>query len=213
MNLIADIRKEYKLQTLNKMDVDENPINQFGKWWAEAMQSNIDEVNAMTLATADLDGKPSARIVLLKGFDEKGFVFFSNYQSHKAKDMESNARVSLLFFWKELERQIRIEGTVSKISGAESDAYFKSRPQGSKIGAWASPQSRVISSRKIIEANVSEVEENFAGNEIERPPHWGGYVVKPALIEFWQGRASRLHDRIQYIKQEGANWKIERLAP
>lgn len=213
MNLIADIRKEYKLQTLNKMDVDENPINQFGKWWAEAMQSNIDEVNAMTLATADLDGKPSARIVLLKGFDEKGFVFFSNYQSHKAKDMESNARVSLLFFWKELERQIRIEGTVSKISGAESDAYFKSRPQGSKIGAWASPQSRVISSRKIIEANVSEVEENFAGNEIERPPHWGGYVVKPALIEFWQGRASRLHDRIQYTIQEGANWKIERLAP
>lgn len=213
MNSIADIRKEYKLQTLNETEVDADPFNQFGKWWKEAISSNIDEVNAMTLATADVNAKPSARIVLLKGFDERGFVFFSNYHSHKAKEMESNAQVSLVLFWKELQRQIRIEGIVSKISEDESDAYFQSRPQGSKIGAWASPQSSIIASREIIEANVLEVEKNFAGKEIDRPPHWGGYVVEPALIEFWQGRISRLHDRIQYTIKETTGWEIKRLAP
>ena len=213
MNSIADIRKEYKLQTLNETEVDADPFNQFGKWWKEAISSNIDEVNAMTLATADVNAKPSARIVLLKGFDERGFVFFSNYHSHKAKEMESNAQVSLVLFWKELQRQIRIEGIVSKISEDESDAYFQSRPQGSKIGAWASPQSSIIASREIIEANVLEVEKNFAGKEIDRPPHWGGYVVEPALIEFWQGRISRLHDRIQYTLKETTGWEIKRLAP
>lgn len=213
MNSLADIRKEYKMQTLNETDVDVDPFNQFGKWWSEAIRSDIDEVNAMTLATADINAKPSARIVLLKGFDESGFIFFSNYHSHKAKEMESNAQVSLVLFWKELQRQIRIDGIVSKISADESDAYFQSRPEGSKIGAWASPQSSIIASREIIEANVSEVEKNFAGKEIDRPPHWGGYVVKPALIEFWQGRRSRLHDRIQYTLNESAGWKIQRLAP
>ena len=212
-NTIADIRKEYKLKTLNKSDVDPDAFTQFNKWWDEAILSNIEEVNAMTLATADINGKPSARIVLLKGFDERGFIFYSNYKSHKAKDMNENNYVSLVFFWKELERQIRVEGTVSKIGMAESETYFNSRPTASKIGAWASPQSNIIASRKILEANFTEVEMNFAGKDIDIPPHWGGYVVKPNLIEFWQGRRSRLHDRIQYTIQEGTGWKMERLAP
>ena len=212
-NSIADLRKEYKLKTLNKSDVDPDAFTQFNKWWDEAILSNIEEVNAMTLATADINGKPSARIVLLKGFDERGFIFYSNYKSHKAKDMNENNYVSLVFFWKELERQIRVEGTVSKIGMAESETYFNSRPTASKIGAWASPQSNIIASRKILEANFTEVEMNFAGKDIDIPPHWGGYVVKPNLIEFWQGRRSRLHDRIQYTIQEGTGWKMERLAP
>lgn len=212
-NSIADIRKEYKLKTLNKADADPDPFVQFNKWWDEAMMSNIEEVNAMTLATADLNGKPSARIVLLKGFDERGFIFYSNYKSHKGKDINENNQVSLVFFWKELERQIRVEGTVSKLSVAESETYFNSRPTASKIGAWASPQSNIITSRKILENNFTEVEMNFAGKDIDIPPHWGGYIVTPILLEFWQGRRSRLHDRIQYTRQENTGWKIERLAP
>jgi pyridoxamine 5'-phosphate oxidase len=166
----------------------------------------------MTLATATPAGKPSARIVLLKGFDENGFVFFTNYKSHKANEIADNRQVALIFFWKELERQVRIEGLVTKVSEAASDEYFNLRPEGSKIGAWASPQSKVIPSRTVIESNAAEIEKNFSGKEIERPPHWGGYVVKPNLIEFWQGRSSRLHDRIQYSIKED-NWLIERLAP
>ncbi|MEO7045216.1 MAG: pyridoxamine 5'-phosphate oxidase [Ferruginibacter sp.] len=212
MNSIADIRKDYKLQTLNEEDVAANPIIQFSKWWNEATQSDIIEVNAMTLATATPAGKPSARIVLLKGFDDNGFVFFTNYKSHKANEIAENEQAALVFFWKELERQVRIEGLVTKVSEAASDEYFNSRPEGSKIGAWASPQSKVIPARTVIENNVIEIEKNFSGKEIERPPHWGGYVIKPNLIEFWQGRSSRLHDRIQYSIKEN-NWLIERLAP
>jgi pyridoxamine 5'-phosphate oxidase len=212
MNTIADIRKEYKLQTLLETDVAANPIEQFDKWWDEAVKSEITEVNAMTLATATTVGIPSARIVLLKGYDENGFVFFTNYQSHKGKAMEQNANVCLVFFWKELERQIRITGTVEKISAAESDAYFISRPLGSRIGAWASPQSTVIANREVIEESSKKIEQQFAGSDIPRPPHWGGYIVKPAQIEFWQGRPSRLHDRIQYSLHNGS-WSIERLAP
>lgn len=212
MNNIADIRKDYKLQMLEESSVDKNPIKQFAKWWDEALNSNIDEVNAFTLATVNAAGKPSARILLLKGFDENGFVFFTNYNSDKGKELAANPNAAIVFFWKELERQVRIEGMVEKINAAESDAYFYSRPEGSRIGAWASPQSTVINDRKILEDNVKKYEAQFAGKKIERPPHWGGYCLQPQLIEFWQGRPSRLHDRIQFTKEKD-KWKIERLAP
>ncbi|MCP9752101.1 pyridoxamine 5'-phosphate oxidase [Ferruginibacter sp. HRS2-29] len=212
MTSIAAIRTDYKLRSLHESDVAPGPFAQFTRWWNEAMASDISEVNAMTLATVAADGTPSARIVLLKGYDEAGFVFYTNYHSRKAADMEANNKVVLLFFWKELERQVRIEGVIEKVDASQSDEYFASRPEGSKIGAWASPQSSVIASREVIEENVTELEKSFAGKEIDRPPHWGGYVVKPTLIEFWQGRQSRLHDRIQYILK-GNEWKIERLAP
>lgn len=212
MNNIANIRKDYKQLSLDESDVSKEPIAQFARWWDEAVNSQLDEVNAMTLATATASGKPSARIVLLKGFDENGFVFFTNYNSHKAAEIANNPFVSLVFFWKELERQVRIEGTIQKVAAEESDTYFNSRPVGSRIGAWASPQSKVIASREIIEENVRALEKKFENTSIERPEHWGGYIVKPELVEFWQGRPSRLHDRIQYrANKEG--WVIERLAP
>ena len=212
MSNIADIRKDYQKESLSESDVKIDPFLQFDVWWADALASEIDEVNAMTIATASPDGKPSARIVLLKGYDPKVFVFFSNYHSHKGMQIEKNPFCSLVFFWKELERQVRIEGSIQKISAEESDAYFYSRPVSSRIGAWASPQSKTIPSRDVLEENVIALEKWFADKEIERPAHWGGYVVKPNLVEFWQGRASRLHDRIQYSLTEG-KWKIERLAP
>jgi len=212
MNSIAAIRTDYKLRSLHESDVANEPFGQFSRWWEEATASDIYEVNAMTLATVSPDGTPSARIVLLKGYDESGFVFYTNYRSHKAADMEANNKVALLFFWKELERQVRIEGIIEKVEAAQSDEYFNSRPEGSKIGAWASPQSTVIASREVIEENVTELEKSFAGKKIDRPPHWGGYVVKPTLVEFWQGRPSRLHDRIQYVLRNN-EWLIERLAP
>jgi pyridoxamine 5'-phosphate oxidase len=212
MQNIADIRKDYKLQTLLEVDVSPDPFIQFGKWWEEAMKSEIDEVNAMTLATADKNNIPSARIVLLKGYDKNGFIFFTNYQSHKGEQLLQNPNACLVFFWKELERQIRITGTVEKISGQESDAYFSSRPAGSRIGAWASPQSSVIANRIVIEEKLKDFEQQFGDNNIPRPPHWGGYIVKPVQMEFWQGRPNRLHDRMQYTLQEGS-WVIERLAP
>lgn len=212
MNDISAIRKEYKLKALDESDVHTDPVTQFRVWWTEAIDSSIEEVNAMTLATADSTGKPSARIVLLKGYDEKGFIFFTNYQSHKAADLEKNPQASLVFFWKELERQVRVEGVTEKISAADSDAYFQSRPQGSKIGAWASPQSSVIKSREVIEKKAAEFEKQFAGTPVTCPPFWGGYILKPKLIEFWQGRPGRLHDRIQYTLRENT-WEIGRLAP
>ena len=210
---IADIRKDYRLQTLDETGVAADPIQQFGIWWQEALQSEIVEVNAMTLATANEQGVPSARIVLLKGYDERGFVFFSNYESKKAGDLQVNPMASLVFFWKELERQVRISGRVEKVTELESDQYFQSRPEGSRIGAWASPQSTVISSRQVIEEKVEALQASFEGKEIPRPLHWGGYRVVPSSIEFWQGRSSRLHDRIQYTLQSDDNWVIERLAP
>src|ERR1019366_3672902 len=210
---IADIRRDYKLKSLNEADTDINPYVQFGKWWDEAVNSQIDEVNAITLATASKEGIPAARIVLLKGYDEQGFVFFTNYNSAKGKEIQENPNVALLFFWKELERQIRINGIIEKIDGKQSDDYFQSRPVGSRIGAWASPQSTVIENRGIIENNVLKYQEQFSSMDIPRPQHWGGYVVKPIKIEFWQGRSNRLHDRIEYTLQTNGKWKRVRLAP
>ena len=211
LSSIADIRTDYKLQTLNEADVAINPFQQFTKWWNQAIQSKVTEVNAFTLATASKTGKPSARIVLLKGYDENGFVFFTNYNSHKGQELIENPNAAIVFFWNELERQIRIEGTVEKISQQESEEYFHARPAGSQIGAWASPQSTVIPNREILEKNETEYKNKF-GENIPKPPHWGGFIIKPVLFEFWQGRSSRLHDRIQYTPQNN-NWKIERLAP
>jgi pyridoxamine 5'-phosphate oxidase len=213
MSSIADIRRDYQLQSLLENDIQKNPIDQFSTWWNQAIESQIDEVNAMTLATVDANHKPSARIVLLKDFDENGFVFFTNYSSKKGLDMLSNKNVALVFFWKELERQVRIEGTVEKVSEGVSDAYFNSRPQMSRIGAWASPQSTVIPSREILETNFQNYQTEFEKKEINRPQHWGGYIVKPESIEFWQGRSSRLHDRIVYSVDGNNEWKINRLAP
>lgn len=210
---IANIRRDYKLQTLSEEEVAVSPFLQFSKWWNEAVESHIDEVNAMTLATVDSAGKPHARIVLLKDYDENGFVFFTNYNSNKGKEMENNPNVSLVFFWKELERQVRIEGSVTKIAAAKSDEYFFSRPAGSRIGAWASPQSSVITSRKVIEDNFLITEQKFGSEQIPRPEHWGGYIVAPDCFEFWQGRSSRLHDRIRYKSSINGSWKVERLAP
>lgn len=213
MSSIADIRRDYSLKTLLETEVADTPFLQFGDWWQQAVESEIDEVNAMTLATASPEGVPSARIVLLKGYDEKGFVFFTNYESMKGQELAENPRACLLFFWKELERQVRIIGLVEKLSAAENDEYFLSRPTGSQIGAWASPQSRIIENRSWLEKRVKELNEQFKTEQLTRPQHWGGYRVKPVIIEFWQGRSSRLHDRIQYTLQENGGWKIERLAP
>jgi pyridoxamine 5'-phosphate oxidase len=210
---IADIRKDYKLRSLLEKDVEANAIRQFDKWWQEAIHSEIDEVNAMTLATASADGIPAARIVLLKGFDERGFVFFTNYESFKGLQLAENPRACLVFFWKELERQVRITGLVEQVTAEESDIYFNSRPEGSRIGAWASPQSQVIESREWLEEREKTLVKDFTGKPLNRPVHWGGYRVKPICIEFWQGRPSRLHDRLQYTLQGENTWKIERLAP
>jgi pyridoxamine 5'-phosphate oxidase len=210
---IADLRKEYSAQSLLETDVELNPIDQFQKWWNDAISSQIDEANAMTLATASSDGMPSARIMLLKGFDRNGFVFFTNYKSYKSMHLEENPKACLLFFWKELERQVRITGLIKKISDKDNDEYFYSRPVGSQIGAWASNQSQVIESRRWLEERYLNLTEEFKQKELKRPPHWGGYLVTPVIIEFWQGRPSRLHDRIQYTLEEDGSWKIERLSP
>ncbi|MBA2745730.1 MAG: pyridoxamine 5'-phosphate oxidase [Flavisolibacter sp.] len=210
---IADLRNEYASQVLLEADLAPDPINQFSKWWQQAIETQISEANAMTLATASSDGLPSARIVLLKGFDEKGFVFFTNYKSYKALQLEENPKACLVFFWKELERQVRIVGLVKKVSEKESDDYFLSRPVGSRIGAWTSPQSQVIADRNWLDNAYLKVAEQFNEKDIQRPESWGGYVVQPVIVEFWQGRPSRLHDRIQYSLNENAEWKMERLAP
>jgi pyridoxamine 5'-phosphate oxidase len=209
----ADIRRDYKLQTLSEKDVADHPIRQFDKWWEQAINSKIDEVNAMTLATVNSIGQPSARIVLLKGYDDNGFVFYTNYNSRKGNELNNNNKACLVFFWKELERQIRIEGSIQKISAWESDAYFLSRPILSQIGAWASPQSENVPSREFLEERLKEMVAGFAEKTITRPENWGGYALQPNYIEFWQGREGRLHDRICYKLDEEGKWKTGRLAP
>lgn len=212
-NKISDIRRDYLRKSLSESEVHTDPIIQFEIWWKEAVEAKIEELNAMTLATASIEAVPSARIVLLKGFSKEGFVFFTNYNSYKGQQLSENPKACLLFFWKELERQVRIIGLVAKVSDKESDMYFNSRPETSRIGAIASPQSEVIEDRNWLDEQYNKLIKKLEGSEIKRPAHWGGFIVRPVIIEFWQGRLNRLHDRIQYSLIENGSWKIERLAP
>ncbi len=210
---IDERRKDYRRFNLREEDVDPDPIVVFRSWFDEASLSEVPEVNAMALATATADGRPSVRMVLLRGFDERGFSFFTNYESRKARELEENPRAALVMFWHDLERQVRIEGRVERVSDEESDGYFHGRPAGSRIGAWASPQSRVVAGRDALEALYADVESRYHDGVIPRPANWGGYRVIPDSIEFWQGRPNRLHDRLLYTRLPERGWLIERLAP
>jgi len=210
---IQNIRSEYLAASLSETDTNADPIKQFDKWFNEALKAEVTEPTAMTLATATTDGRPSARIVLLKGFNNEGFVFYTNYLSRKGKEIGKNPLDSLLFFWAGLERQVRIEGVIEKVSREDSEHYFRSRPRASQLGAIASPQSQEIADRKILESKFNDVDAQYSDQEIPKPSFWGGYILKPRLIEFWQGRSSRLHDRILYKKVDNKNWKKVRLAP
>jgi pyridoxamine 5'-phosphate oxidase len=209
---LADLRREYTLAGLRRADLDPDPIAQFQKWFAQAMAAEIVEPNAMTLATVGADGQPWSRIVLLKGIDQRGFSFFTNYESRKGRELAANPKASLTFFWGGLERQVLVGGTVAKLSREESEAYFALRPLGSQRGAWVSRQSTVVANREYLEHRLAEVETQF-GEKVPTPPYWGGYVLNPTTVEFWQGRPNRLHDRLRYQRKEGGNWVIERLSP
>jgi pyridoxamine 5'-phosphate oxidase len=209
---IGERRREYQRARLDESTVSEDPFTEFTQWLEEAVKAQVVEPDAMTLATASPDGAPSARMVLLRGFDERGFVFFTDYRSQKGLELERNPRAALVFHWPELERQVRITGPVSPTGREESEAYFRTRPRGSRIGAWSSHQSQVISGREPLEERVRELESKYPGEEIPLPPYWGGFRLSPTAIEFWQGRMSRLHDRIRYAR-DGERWRIERLSP
>ena len=233
---IAELRREYNLAGLGRRDLEPDPIIQFKRWFEQATgeraggkvrifviklykllfgirQAEMSDLNAMTLATADKTGAPSARVVLLKGFDERGFIFYTNYNSRKGQELAENPYAALTFYWPQLERQVCVAGMVSKVTPQESELYFKNRPRGSQLGAWASDQSSVVQSRGELEKNWENIENQYQGKDVPRPPHWGGYVLKPSRIEFWQGRPNRLHDRFRYTRQEGGAWTLERLAP
>lgn len=209
---IAGLRKEYMQSSLSESDVDQDPIKQFGKWFDEALKAQVPEANAMSVATVSAAGRPSSRILLIKEFDPRGFVWFTNYTSRKGRELEGNPYTALLFHWIELERQVRIEGKVEKISAEESDAYYDSRPLLSRLGAIASEQSRPVASREVLEARFEEVRQQY-GDHPARPAHWGGYRLVPDSIEFWQGRSSRMHDRVLYTRQGSGAWQIQRLQP
>jgi pyridoxamine 5'-phosphate oxidase len=206
-------RKDHNRSRLLEEDVDPDPIRQFLAWYEDASQSGVAESNAMALATATPDGRPSVRMVLLRGVDERGFTFFTNYESRKAREIEANPRAAFVFFWHELERQVRVEGRIERASAAESDDYFRSRPKGARLGAWASPQSDVVASRDVLEARFRGLEDQYPHDDIPRPANWGGYRLMPDSIEFWQGRPNRLHDRLRYTRRDKGSWRIERLAP
>jgi pyridoxamine 5'-phosphate oxidase len=210
---VADLRKEYTFQGLSEKDAHPNPFEQFKIWFDQALAAKLPEPNAMTIATATLDGKPSARMVLLKDYDERGFVFYTNYESHKGRQLVENPWGAIAFWWAELERQVRIEGRIEKVPPAESDAYFHSRPKDSQLGAWASNQSQVIDSGEVLEQRLQQLKEEYENKEVPRPPNWGGFRVIPTEIEFWQGRPSRLHDRLLYQRSEDGSWRIQRLSP
>ena len=209
---VADMRREYLKTALTEADAPADPLALFERWFADAARAEVRDANAMTLASADPSGAPSARIVLLKGVDERGFVFYTDYRSRKARELEANPHAALLFYWPELERQVRVTGPVSRVSRSETDAYFSTRPRGSQIGAWASEQSSAIARRSTLDDAVAEVERRFAGADVPAPGHWGGYRVTPESVEFWQGRENRLHDRLRYVR-DGEGWQLERLAP
>jgi pyridoxamine 5'-phosphate oxidase len=213
LDYVARLRKEYTGVVLKESDAGPDPIQQFRRWFDEVLAADLHEPNAMTLATATPDGRPSARTVLLKGFDKRGFVFYTNYEGRKGWELEANPYAALVFYWGELERQVRIEGRVSRISEEESDAYFAGRPRGSQLGAWASEQSRPVEDRGALEERLRELEAEYEGREVPRPPFWGGYRVEPETVEFWQGRENRLHDRLLYSRVGGGAWKLERLQP
>lgn len=209
---VSDVRREYGAAGLSEEDLATDPIAQLHLWLDQAREAYPEEFTSMTLATADRQGRPSARVVLLKGLDERGLVFYTNYDSRKGRELAENPRAALVFYWAGLDRQVRIEGTVEQTSREESEAYFISRPLGSRLGAWASPQSRPIAGRGELERRLQEAEERFGG-EVPLPGSWGGYRVRPETVEFWQGRPSRLHDRLLYSREAGGGWRIERLAP
>jgi pyridoxamine 5'-phosphate oxidase len=210
---IADLRRDYTLHGLHEAEVDANPFQQFQVWFDQAVAATLPEPNAMTLATATSEGIPSARVVLLKGFDTRGFVFYTNYHSRKGQELAQNPQAALVFWWAELERQVRIEGRIEKVSDQETETYFHSRPVDSQLGAWASHQSQVIGSREELEQRLDGLKAQYENQVVPRPPHWGGYRLSPRAIEFWQGRPSRLHDRLIYKRLDDTRWTLERLSP